>query len=445
MPEDVPLAEPADPLTAVAGSAAAAGVPAGAGPAGMPGYPVTGDLAATRCVPANGAHPPGPHAYATGTLWWDVYYGAVLAATLALAWVTSPTVLGRGIACAALAGGGVLYAAFGRRAIFEGGHSRQATLYLAGLAALVVLAESQSPESTWILFAVIPQCFMAAPLRQAIGWLTVFNLAPVAFLAEPARRAHGAVLPTVGSAAVSLLFSGGFGTWITRIIRQSTERAELLGRLQAAQAELAAVSHQAGMLAERQRLAGEIHDTLAQGLTSIVMLLQAAEAELTAYPGEAGRLIGLAAQAAREGLAEARAMVATLTPAHLENATLPQALRRLTERAGAELGISARFRTEGIPRPLSATAEVVLLRAGQEALANVRKRSAAAEVQVVLSYREQQARLEVTDDGTGFDAGQASGGYGLRGMRSRIVQAGGSLQVSSSPGAGTTVSVEVPG
>jgi signal transduction histidine kinase len=64
---------------------------------------------------------------------------------------------------------------------------------------------------------------------------------------------------------------------------------------------------------------------------------------------------------------------------------------------------------------------------------------------VVLSYREQQARLEVTDDGTGFDAGQASGGYGLRGMRSRIVQAGGSLQVSSSPGAGTTVSVEVPG
>jgi hypothetical protein len=189
MPEDVPLAGPADPLTAVAGSVAAAGVPAGAGPAGMPGCPVTGDLAAARGVPANGAHPAGPHAYATGALWWDVYYGAVLAATLALAWVPSPTVLGRVIACAALAGGGVLYAAFGRRAIFEGGHSRRATLYLAGLAALVVLAESQSPESTRILFAVIPQCFMAAPLRQAIGWLTVLNLAPVAFLAEPARRA----------------------------------------------------------------------------------------------------------------------------------------------------------------------------------------------------------------------------------------------------------------
>src|SRR5262249_44878023 len=162
-----------------------------------------------------------------------------------------------------------------------------------------------------------------------------------------------------------------FGTWIVRIIDQSMERAELIKRLDAAQAELAEVSRRAGTLAERQRLAGEIHDTLAQGLTSIVMLLQAADAEIGTDPPEARRLVRLAPQTAGEGLAEARAMVAALTPAHLEAGPLDEALARLTARIGAELGIGARFEVTGTARALPAAAEVVLLRAGQEALANV--------------------------------------------------------------------------
>jgi signal transduction histidine kinase len=230
-----------------------------------------------------------------------------------------------------------------------------------------------------------------------------------------------------------------------KIIEQSRERAQLIARLEAAQAELAEVSRQAGTLAERQRLAGEIHDTLAQGLTSIVMLLQAADTEIDADPAEARRHVGLAAQTAREGLAEARAMVAALAPAHLEAGLLHEALGRLADRIGAELGIAVRFELCGPARPLSATTEVVLLRAAQEALANVRKHAHAADVRVILSYEPHNVRLDVRDDGAGFDPERVSGGYGLRGMRSRILQVGGSLLVRARPGAGTSLSVEVPG
>jgi two-component sensor histidine kinase len=231
----------------------------------------------------------------------------------------------------------------------------------------------------------------------------------------------------LGTVVLGLAFSVVFGTWISRIIEQSRERAQLIERLEAAQAELAEVSRQAGTLAERQRLAGEIHDTLAQGLTSIVMLLQATDAEIGPDPAEARRHVGLATQTAREGLAEARAMVAALTPAHLDTGPLHEALGRLADRIGAELGIAVRFEVCGPARPLPANAEVVLLRAAQEALANVRKHAHASDVRVILSYQPHAVRLDVRDDGAGFDPERVNGGYGLRGMRSRILQVGGSL------------------
>jgi signal transduction histidine kinase len=148
---------------------------------------------------------------------------------------------------------------------------------------------------------------------------------------------------------------------------------------------------------------------------------------------------------AREGLAGARAMVAALTPAHLDTGPLHEALGRLTDRIGAELTIAARFEVCGPPRPLPANAEVVLLRAAQEALANVRKHAGAADVRVVLSYEPHAVRLDVRDDGAGFDPDRVNGGYGLRGMRNRILQVGGSLLVRARHGAGTSLSVEVPG
>jgi signal transduction histidine kinase len=384
------------------------------------------------------------HAFERWGSWWDLYFALVLVTTLVVVGRYGGSAAHRAVAMAALLAEAVLYAAVGRRLVRSGDCGRLVSVFLIGLVGLFVLAESQDPVSAWALFALIPQCFMAAPLRLAIPCALALNLAPVVFLADPARR-DGPAMQVLVIAIIGAASSVAFGTWVHRIIAQSAERAELIGRLEAAQAELAEVSRRAGTLAERQRLAGEIHDTLAQGLTSIVMLLQTAEPKIATDPDEASRHVGLATQTAREGLAEARAMVAALTPTHLEAGTLDEALRRLTDRIGAELAIGATFEVRGQARPLPAAVEVALLRVGQEALANVRKHAAAKNVHVALCYGGQATRLDVTDDGAGFDPAQMNGGYGLRGMRGRILAAGGSFGVRARPGAGTALSVEVPG
>ena len=384
-----------------------------------------------------------PHAWNRGGV-WDAYFAVVLAATLLIVLTSSDPLAARVVAAACLVAMAPLYILVGRPAIAADRDTRRGTVYVICLVALVVIAQTQDGDSSWIMFGACPQCFMAVPLPGAFAAVIGLNVAPVALTVTSVRHTPGLIAFVLGTVALGLAFSLVFGTWITRIIAESRERAELIARLEAAQAELADVSRRAGTLSERQRLAGEIHDTLAQGLTSIVMLLQAADTEISSDPAEARRHVDLATQTAREGLAEARAMVAALTPAHLDTGPLHEALGRLTGRIGAELGIGARFEVCGEARPLSATAEVVLLRAGQEALANVRKHAQARDVCVVLSYAEQAVRLDVRDDGAGFDPDQVNGGYGLRGMRSRILQVGGNLLVKTRPGAGTSLSVEVP-
>ena len=383
------------------------------------------------------------HAWNRGGV-WDVYFAVVLAATLVIVFATNESATARVVAGVALLASVPLYLLLGRPAIRADRDTRRGTSYVVCLVVLVVIAQTQVGAASWIMFAACPQCFMAMTLPRAFAAVVALNTTPVALAVASIQRNPGSIAFVLGTVVLGLAFSLVFGTWIVRIIEQSRERAQLIERLEAAQAELAEVSRQAGTLAERQRLAGEIHDTLAQGLTSIVMLLQAADTEIGSDPPQARRHVGLATQTAREGLAEARAMVAALTPAHLDSGPLHEALARLTDRIGAELDIGARFEVCGKARPLSATAEVVLLRAGQEALANVRKHAHARDVCVVLSYDEHAVRLDVRDDGAGFDPAQVNGGYGLRGMRSRILQVGGSLLVKTHPGGGTALSVEVP-
>jgi len=383
------------------------------------------------------------HAWNRGGV-WDVYFAVVLAATLLIVLTTQAPLGARIIAAGCLLATVPLYILLGRPAIRADRDTRRGTIYVICLVLLIIVAQSQVPATSWVLFAACPQCFMAMSLPRAFAGVIALNVAPIVLEVSAVRQSPGAIAFIFGTVVLGLAFSLVFGTWIVRIIEQSRERAALIRRLETAQTELAEVSRRAGTLAERQRLAGEIHDTLAQGLTSIVMLLQAAEEEIGSDPREARRHVGLATQTAREGLAEARAMVAALTPAHLDTGPLHEALARLTDRIGAELGIGARFEVCGQARPLSATAEVVLLRAGQEALANVRKHAHARDVCVVLSYAERGVRLDIRDDGAGFDAEHVNGGYGLRGMRSRILQVGGSLLVKTRPGEGTSLSVEVP-
>jgi len=238
-------------------------------------------------------------------------------------------------------------------------------------------------------------------------------------------------------AVLVVVFSAFFGTAMVRVHEQNAE-------LTATRAEVARLSHETGVAAERQRLAGEIHDTIAQGLSSVVMLVQAAEADLDRAPARARRHLAMIARTARDNLDEARALVAALAPTALDGASLAEAVGRLVGNFTAETGVRVSYDLVGTPKALPTGLDVVLLRAAQEALSNVRKHAAAGSVTVRLAYGTAAVVLGVRDDGRGFDPGQPATGYGLGAMRSRVGQVGGTLSVESTPGTGTTVRAEVP-
>jgi signal transduction histidine kinase len=242
---------------------------------------------------------------------------------------------------------------------------------------------------------------------------------------------------------VGVIAAPVIGTVITTSIRQRERLGALVTELAASRAESARLSREAGAAAERERLAREIHDTLAQGFTSIVALAQAVEPELDSDTAAARRHVELIRSTARENLAEARAMVAELSPTALHEGSLPAAIQRQCDRLSAESGITARIRVDGELAPLGMATDVVLLRAAQEAFANIRKHSQANTVTVALSPVECGVRLSVADNGIGLADGHADG-FGLRGMRARVAQVGGTMWVVPTPGGGTTVTVEVP-
>ena len=201
------------------------------------------------------------------------------------------------------------------------------------------------------------------------------------------------------------------------------------------------------MLAERERLAREIHDTLAQALTSVVTQLEAAESRLADSPEQARRHLDLARRAAREGLGEVRRSVSALRPDLLEGHTLAEALERLATRWSAATGVLATVRTSGEVVPLHPDTETALLRTAQEALANTARHARATRATVTLSYLGDVVTLDVDDDGVGFRGvprPRADGGFGLAGLRERLVAVGGRLEVETVPGQGTTVVAQVP-
>jgi signal transduction histidine kinase len=218
-------------------------------------------------------------------------------------------------------------------------------------------------------------------------------------------------------------------------------------------AQLVTQAREAGVLDERARMAREIHDTLAQGLTGIVTQLQAAE-HAADDPAAWRRHFAAASQLARESLVEARRSVDALRPEPLESgARLADALASVAGKWTALHDIPVEVTTTGTARTLPPETEVALLRTAQEALANVAKHAHASRVGLTLSYMEHQVALDVRDDGGGFipnglppapaEPG-TSGGFGLVAMRQRIESVHGTLQVESEPGAGTAISACVP-
>ena len=223
-------------------------------------------------------------------------------------------------------------------------------------------------------------------------------------------------------------------------------------------AQLLTQAREAGAGDERQRMAREIHDTLAQGLTGIITQLEAAQQ--TTQDAERERRIDNSKRLARDSLAEARRSVQALRPQALEDSRLPDALAEEVARWTATSGVSAGVAATGDPRALHPEVEVTLLRVAQEALANVAKHAAAAHAWVTLSYMEDVVTLDVRDDGSGFaqpgagneqsSAGgggtgaSAGGGFGLIAMRQGVNRLAGQLEIESEPGAGTAVSASLP-
>ena len=308
---------------------------------------------------------------------------------------------------------------------------------------LWVLAMWASPVAVAAVPAIYPLVFATLPLGIALLVTTAINLVPLTLVLVGQGAGSPNMPMVIAITLIGLVATPVVGTAIMTSMRQRTRLAALVEELAATRAESARLSREAGAAAERERLAREIHDTLAQGFTSIVALAQAVEPELDSDTAAAKRHVELIRSTARENLAEARAMVAELTPTELRDGSLPAAVQRQCDRLSAETGITATVRVDGELPPLGMATDVVLLRATQEAFANIRKHSQASTVTVVLAPVEYGVRLSVADNGIGLPD-EHTEGFGLRGMRARATQVGGAMSATPTPGGGTTVTVEVP-
>ncbi|WP_461030378.1 sensor histidine kinase, partial [Streptomyces sparsus] len=286
-------------------------------------------------------------------------------------------------------------------------------------------------------------------LSRRAGTAAVAATAAAAVAGFAAHRgslgAAMAIGPALG-AAVAVAVVWGYQA----LYRESEQRRRLIEELTATRADLASVQHTAGVLAERERLAREIHDTLAQGLSSIQLLLRAAERALPGAPDSAARHVDQARQTAVDNLAEARRFVAALPPPALEGTSLAGALERLCATTSARHGLTARFRIIGDPVPLPTAHEVALLRIAQSALGNTVHHARADTVDVTLSYVGDHVAMDIVDDGRGFDLHRLSafasgaGGFGLAAMRARVDALGGTFAVEAAPGHGTALAARLP-
>ncbi|MGW7089322.1 sensor histidine kinase [Streptomyces sp. NPDC054871] len=232
--------------------------------------------------------------------------------------------------------------------------------------------------------------------------------------------------------------------------RQAARQRTLIDDLIRTRRELAAIERREGTLAERQRISMEIHDTLAQGLSSQQMLLQAADRVWDTDPAKARTHVRTAESITERGLAEARRFVHDLAPADLaDGGGLDEALRTLAARTARDAGLTVRFHAEGTPAPLPDRTQSALLRIAQGALANVTEHAHATTAALTLTHLDDQVVLDVADDGRGFtptDQPPAPDrrGHGLPAIRARAGQLGGTLTIESAPGEGTVLSVAIP-
>ncbi|MEV1128650.1 sensor histidine kinase [Agromyces sp. NPDC049794] len=326
------------------------------------------------------------------------------------------------------------------------------SVYFVGLVVLTDYLTALSFTFFPLYLVCYPMAFVALPGRWA--YVGVGLTATVALLGPPLEDwTVEDIVIGLGAAVLVSVAGGSIRALEAETTRRRSAMAELarthadleraLAENLALQDRLVAEARDAGVVAERTRLAGEIHDTLAAGLAGIISQLEALDAQLEPHHPLRAR-ISASTELARESLQEARRSVRALRPGPMTDATLPSALSAVVARFERTHQIPVHFRVTGEHDAVPAPLEDALLRAAHEALTNVTRHAEATVAHVTLSYLGEDVALDISDDGVGFRPGDTDGGHGLTIMRERLAAFGGHVDVESPPAGGTTVTVTVP-
>jgi signal transduction histidine kinase len=366
--------------------------------------------------------------------WWHVsVVGALLVVGVLVLSTPVPPAWTTPAALAVLAAFGVFYAAVGRRGLRE---PRWATALIVAVLLTVAVGTALSPNVATLQCIAFPMIWALCPggsMRRPVLTCVAMAAGVAAGFWISLGGGLDALVQGVVIEAVSVALGIGIGVWFTTEMRTGEENTRLLAELTAAQGQLAAMHRESGASAERERLARELHDTIAQNLTSLVMLAQRGQNRGTDGAGMRDDL-ELIEQVARDALTEARALVAATASVPVDGGLVP-ALTRLVATFERETRIEIETSLDDVG-PLPRELEVVLLRCAQEALANVRKHSRASHARLTLRRGPDAITLTVGDDGIGL-ADDAPSGFGLEGMRQRLALVGGTLRVASLAGGGT--------
>lgn len=329
---------------------------------------------------------------------------------------------------------------------------RLAVWWLIGFAVIWIAAVAVSAEFVWLAFLL----WLLAGHLLPLTWGLVFSGFVLAVVVVAPIMHHGTTsYANVFGPLIGGIFAFGISRGYLQLLHDAAERERLVASLSRAQAdmatlhdELALAQRHSGALAERTRISRDIHDTIAQALSSIRLLAHAGAGQT--QDGDAARTLVQVEALAGDSLADVRRIVAALAPTELEDDALAAALQRMLDRARDEAGLQAELHVDDSLPILPTEVEVALLRTAQSALANVRLHASATRVVMSLIDAEDSVRLDIIDDGTGFDPAlpaartEGESSFGLRFMRTRLRELGGGLDIESAPGEGTAVSIHLP-
>ncbi len=331
------------------------------------------------------------------------------------------------------------------------GSSRMVVWWLIGFAAMWIAAVVVSAEFVWLAFLLWLLAGHLLPFR----WGLLFSSFVLAVVVAPLMHHGTTSYANIFGPLIGGIFAFGISRGYLQLLREATERERLVASLTRAQAEMAELQDElalaqrhSGAIAERTRISRDIHDTIAQALSSIRLLAHAGAARTA--DTDAARTLTQVEKLAGQSLADVRRIVAALAPTELEDDALAAALQRMLDRAHDEAGFQVELHVDDSLPILSTEIEVALLRTTQSALANVRIHASASRVVISLIDAEDTVRLDIIDDGVGFDLAawelgiDTKSSYGLRFMRARLRELGGGLDIESAPGEGTAISIYLP-